>query len=199
LSVQGRREKLKTVENLVIEMLSVSAFDQQQTFKDLMNRMTGRRLINSVTHERMSAKDMPQELRGISRQSVYKALNFLKDAGILTGKPDQKLNRKTVKTTRIAIDVIEARKRYAQLWIQKFLSLERCRNLPDEALGIVLAKLKEKFALMDAVELEESMLLKDFYNKNIGSTESYSVLEYMRIQDIDTVMDYLWLFDEMRN
>ncbi len=195
MSVQGRRKKLKTVENLVIEMLNFS----QQTFKELLNRMTGRRLTNRATGKRVSAEDIPEELRGISRQSVYKCLNFLKDAGILTGKPEQRLTRKTVKDTRIGIDVLEARKRYAQLWIEKFMGLERCRNLPAEALTIVLANLKEKFALMEFYDTMESNLLMDFYVKNIRSPESNSVMEYMQLQDIDTVMDYLWLFDEMRN
>ena len=195
MSVQGRRKKLKTVENLVIEMVNFP----QQTFKELLNRMTGRRLINRATGKRVSAEDIPEELRGISRQSVYKALNFLKDAGILTGKPEQRLNRKTVKDTHIGIDVIEARKRYGQLWIEKFMGLERCRNLPAEALAKVLANLKEKFTSMEFYDLNESISLMDFYVKNIRSPESNSVMEYMQLQDIDTVMDYLRLFDEMRN
>ena len=194
MSDKGRRKRLETVENLVIELLNFP----QQTYKELLNRMTGRS-INRATGKRISIGDMPEELRGISRQSVYKALNFLKDAGILTGKPDQRLNRKTVKNTCIGIDALEARKRYAELWIQKFMGLERCRNLPAEALAIVFVNLKAKFALMDFYDVRESKLLMDLSVRDIGSTESCSVLEYMRIQDIDTVMDYLRLFDEMRN
>ena len=195
MSVQGRRKKLETVENLVSEML----YFPLQTYKELLNRMTGRRLINRATGKRMSAKDIPEELRGISRQSVYKALNFLKDAGILTGKPDQKLNRKTVKDTRIGIDVLEARKRFSQLWIKKLMGSERCRNLPAEASAIVLTCRKAQLDSMDYWEIMEHELLRDFRVKNGESTESNSVKEYMQIQDLDTVMDYLRLLDDMRN
>lgn len=195
MSVQGRRKRLETVENLVIEMLNFP----QQTFKELLDRMTGERLKNRATCDLMSANDMPEELRGISRQSVYKALNFLEDAGILTGKPEQKLNRKTVKNTRIGIDVLEARKRYAQLWIEKFMGLEQCRNLPADGLAIVLTNLKGKFASMEFYDVREIKLLMDLSVRDIGPTESCSVVEYMQMQDIEAVMDYLWLFDDMRN
>ena len=95
--------------------------------------------------------------------------------------------------------MLEARKRYAQLWIEKFMGLEQCRNLPADGLAIVLTNLKGKFASMEFYDVRESKLLMDLSVRDIGPTESCSVVEYMRIQDIDAVMDYLRLFDDMRN
>ena len=187
---QGRREKLKTVVSLVILMLH----DPNQTRKDLMDRMTDH------THD----ENRPEELRGISRQSVYKALDFLRDAGILVEKSDQtvfRINKRTIKSITVSIEMTEVRKRYAELWTEKFTGLERFKNLPDNAKEIVLDLIQARFMEMAKFDIAEKYLLLGLQpekNGNNGYPDS-AISEYLKLEDIDMVKEYLRLFSEMRD
>ena len=183
---QGRREKLKTVENLVILMLN----DPNQTRKDLMDRLTKK------THD----ENRPEELRGISRQSVYKSLNFLRDAGILVEKSDQtvfRINKRTIKSITVSIDMNIVRNKYAELWIEKFMRLGRVKNLPDDAKRIILEIMGKRFTLMDMFDSEEEGKLNKLYSENIERDGYSAIPMYLKLQNTDTVMEYLRLFSEM--
>ena len=188
MNSQGRREKLKTVEILVSLLLQ----DPNQTRKDLMDKMTGKG---------MSEKERSEIFRGISRQSVYKALDFIRDAGILLEKSDQivlGINKKTIKSITLSIDLVRVSERYADLRIEKLKRSERFMNLPGDAKDIVLRFLKLRFYELDVLDLQErgELLISDA--KNFNAMESVAVLEYMWIEDIGTVMEYLRLFSELR-
>ena len=187
---QGRREKLKTVESLVILMLQ----DPNQTRKDLMDRMTNH------THD----ENRPEELRGISRQSVYKALDFLRDAGILFEKSDQtvfRINKRTIKSITVSIDMTEVRKRYADLWTEKFTGLDRFKNLPDNAKKIVLDLIQARFMEMDNFDKTERNELLKLQSESIGNNghPDSAISEYLKLEYIDMAMEYLRLFSEMKD
>ena len=183
---QGRHEKLKTVENLVILILH----DPNQTRKEIMDKMTGK------TQKGISDNNRPEDLKGITRQSVYKALDFLKQSGILIEKSNEivfKINKRTIKSITISIDMEEVKKRYQKLWIEQFSYSPQYMILPDEAKKIVLESMDKRFKLNDIVNAqEEAMLL------NLNSKDS-SIREYLHLQSVDTVMEYLKMFYELNN
>ncbi len=183
---QGRHEKLKTVENLVILILH----DPNQTRKEIMDKMTGK------TQKGISDDNRPADLKGITRQSVYKALDFLKESGILIEKSNEivfKINKRTIKSITISIDMEEVKNRYEKLWLEQFTHSEQYRILPDEAKKIVLESMNKRFKLNDMIDAqEEAMLL------NLNSKDS-SIREYLHLQNVDTVMEYLKMFYELKN
>ena len=186
---RGRREQLKTVENLVTLMLN----DPLLTRKGIMDRMTGKH---------MPEDGRPEDLSGISRQSVYKALDFLRYAGILKETSDQtvfRINRRTIKSITISIDMGKVTERYAHLWTENFKQSERFRNLPYEAKKVVLAMLVKRFSTMVTIDLEEREELLHVMDKNMGKSENNGIREYMVLQDIDTVMEYLMLLSKLNN
>ncbi len=183
---QGRHEKLKTVENLVILILH----DPTQTRKEIMDKMTGK------TQKDISDDNRPEDLKGITRQSVYKALDFLKASGILIEKSNEivlKIHKKTIKSIIMSIDMEEVKNRYEKLWIEQFSYSPQYRILPDEAKKIVLESMDIRFKLNDIVDTQEEAMLLNLNWKNS------SIREYLHLQSVDTVMEYLKMFYELKN
>ena len=158
MSSQGRREKLKTVEILVTLLLSNPAL----TRKDIMDLMTGNLIgggkqINIPDWLTVAGKDGSQ--RPLSRQSVYKALDFIKESGILheefntigrikmleSNPKEIKINKYTIKSVILSIDMNQVRKKYKELWIQEFRKSVNFNVLPEKAKTIVINKMEKRF------------------------------------------------------
>ena len=209
MSSQGRREKLKTVEILVTLLLS----NPTLTRKDIMDLMTGNLINGGKQHDipdwlTVTGKDGSQ--RPLSRQSVYKALDFLKESGILheefntigrikmleSNPKEIKINKYTIKSVILSIDMNKVREKYKELWIQEFRKSVNFNVLPEKAKTIVINKMEKRFIDYNILDREEENELIDFENENIGNDEADGISEYMKLQNIDYVMEYLKMYEK---
>lgn len=189
MSSHGRREKLNTVHNLVVLMLH----DPNQTRKDLMDKMTGKNLEDT---------NRPEELTGISRQSVYKALDFLKSSGIVIEKSNEtvfRINKRTIKSVIMSIDMDKVRELYAKLWIEIFTTSHLFKSLPEEAKKIIIKSLEERSHMMNMLDVKEEGNLLKLYAGNRENNVYSNVLDYLMVQNIENVMEYLELYSELKN
>ena len=119
MNSQGRREKLKTVESLV----SLLLINPNQTRKDVLDKMMGKgQYLDSLP------ESLKHNGRKLSRQSVYKALDFLKDAGILKEESDKtifRVNRYTIKSVILNIDMEDLF--FIRVFFRKWHSRRRCK------------------------------------------------------------------------
>lgn len=189
---QGRREKLKTVETLVSLLLS----DPNQTRKDILDRMMGKgQYVDSLPDF------LKHNGRKLSRQSVYKAIDFLKDAGILKQESDKtifRINRYTVKSVTLSIDMIEVNKKYEELWLSELQKSEAFNALPENAKKMVIFQMKRRLRKELRMDDDEQRERQHFVSENIGKMDVRSVQAYMHLQDFNKVMEYLKIFEEMR-
>ena len=189
---QGRREKLKTVETLVSLLLT----DPNQTRKDILDRMMGKgQYVDSLPDF------LKHNGRKLSRQSVYKAMDFLKDAGILVEKSDQtvfRINRYTVKSITIYIDMDEVWNKYEEIRLSQLQRSSAFNALPETAKNMVTGQMKRSYRVMYALDKKDKIEGMDFVNENIGKIDTSSLSDYMHLQDIDIVMEYLKMFEEIR-
>ncbi len=189
---QGRREKLKTVETLVSLLLT----DPNQTRKDVLDRMMGKgQYVDSLPDF------LKHNGRKLSRQSVYKAMDFLKDAGILVEKSDQtvfRINRYTVKSITIYIDMDEVWNKYEEIRLSQLQRSSAFNALPETAKNMVTGQMKRSYRVMYALDKKDKIEGMDFVNENIGKIDTSSLSDYMHLQDIDIVMEYLKMFEEIR-
>jgi hypothetical protein len=209
MNSQGRREKLKTVEILVTLLLSNPAL----TRKDIMDLMTGNLInggkqINIPDWLTVTGKDGLQ--RPLSRQSVYKALDFIKESGILheefntigrikmleSNPKEIKINKYTIKSVILSIDMDQVREKYKELWIQEFRQSVNFNVLPEKAKTIVIKQMEKRFIDYNTLDGEEENELIDFENENIGNDEADGISEYMKLQNIDYVMEYLKMYEK---
>ena len=185
---QGRREKLKTVETLVSLLLS----DPNQTRKDILDRMMGKgQYVDSLPDF------LKHNGRKLSRQSVYKSINFLKDAGILKEESDKtifRINRYTVKSVTLSIDMIEVNKKYEELWLSELQKSEAFTALPENAKKMIIFQMRRKLLMDD----EDQKEISHFVSENISKMDVKSVLVYMHLEDFNRVMNYLKMFEEIR-
>ena len=188
---QGRREKLKTVETLVSLLLT----DPNQTRKDILDKMMGKgQYVDSLPDF------LKHNGRKLSRQSVYKAIDFLKDAGILVEKSDQtvfRVNRYTVKSITIYIDMDEVWNKYEEIRLSQLQRSSAFNALPETAKNMVTSQMKRSYRVMYALDKKDKIEGMDFVNENIGKIDTSSLSDYMHLQDIDIVMEYLKMFEEM--
>ena len=207
MSSQGRREKLKTVEILVTLLLSNPAL----TRKDIMDLMTGN-LINGGKQPNipdwLTVAEKDGKQRPLKRQSVYKALDFLKESGILheeynamvrikmleSNPKEIKINKYTIKSVILSIDMDQVREKYMELWLDEFRQSANFNVLPEKAKTIVIKQMEKRFFYYNILDVEEEQKLTDFIDKNID--EADGVLTYMHLQDSDTVMEYLRLYEK---
>ena len=187
MNSQGRREKLKTVETLISLLLT----DPNQTRKDILDKMMGKgQYLDSLPDF------LKHNGRKLSRQSVYKALNFLKEAGILKEESDKtifRINRYTVKSVILSIDMIEVNKKYEELWLSELQKSEAFNALPENAKEMVIFQMKRRFRR----DVEDQKEISHFVSENISKMDVGSVLVYMHLEDFNRVMDYLKMFEEM--
>ena len=87
----------------------------------------------------------------------------------------------------------EVKNRYEKLWIEQFSYSPQYRILPDEAKKIVLESMDIRFKLNDIVDTQEEAMLLNLNWKNS------SIREYLHLQSVDTVMEYLKMFYELKN
>ena len=124
---QGRREKLKTVETLV----SLLLINPNQTRKDILDMMMGKgQYLDSLPDF------LKHNGRKLSRQSVYKALNFLKEAGILKEESDKtifRVNRYTIKSVILNIDMEDVWNRYGEIRVSELQRSDAFNALPEIA------------------------------------------------------------------
>ena len=188
---QGRREKLKTVETLVSLLLA----NPNQTRKDILDKMMGKgQYLDSLPDF------LKHNGRKLSRQSVYKSINFLKDAGILLEKSDQtvfRINRYTVKSITNYIDMDEVWNKYEEIRLSQLQRSSAFNALPETAKNMVTGQMKRSYRVMYALDKKDKIEGMDFVNENIGKIDATSLSDYMHLQDIDIVMDYLKMFEEM--
>ena len=188
MNSQGRREKLKTVESLVSLLLT----DPNQTRKDILDKMMGKGQYMDSLPDFLKYNG-----RKLSRQSIYKALDFLKEAGILKEESDKtifRVNRYTIKSVILNIDMVEVNKKYEELWLSEFQRSEAFTALPENAKRMVIFQMKRRF-YMEVREQKERM---DFVSKNIDKMDVGSVQVYMHLEDFNTVMEYLKMFEEIK-
>lgn len=188
---QGRREKLKTVETLVSLLLT----DPNQTRKDILDKMMGKgQYVDSLPDF------LKHNGRKLSRQSVYKAIDFLKDAGILVEKSDQtvfRVNRYTVKSITIYIDMDEVWNKYKEIRLSQLQRSSAFNALPETAKNMVTSQMKRSYRVMYALDKKDKIEAMNFVNENRGKIDTSSLSDYMHLQDIDIVMEYLKMFEEM--
>ena len=185
---QGRREKLKTVETLV----SLLLINPNQTRKDILDMMMGKgQYLDSLPDF------LKHNGRKLSRQSVYKALNFLKEAGILKEESDKtifRVNRYTIKSVILSIDMVEVNKKYEELWLSELQRSEAFTALPENAKRMVIFQMERRLR-MDDVEQRERL---HFVSENIGKMDVRSVQAYIHLEDFNKVMEYLKMFEEIK-
>ncbi len=201
MSSQGRREKLKTVETLVSLLLA----NPTLTRKDILDLMMGKRQDAIPEWLKFSGKD--GKLRPLTRQSVYKALDFLRDSGILheeyntigrikmleSNPKGIKINKYTIKSVILSIDMDQVRKKYRELWIQGFRQSVNFNVLSEKAKKMAIEQMGRRFNVINALDVEEEAEQMDFINKNMDDN---GVLTYMHLQDFDTVMEYLKMYEK---
>lgn len=175
-----RRKELQTVKSLVILMLH----DPNQTRKEIIERMTGK-----------PDQNRPEELIGISRQSVYKALDFLREAGIIEEKSDQeiiKINRYTIKSVTLSIDINKVWNRYYEIMIDNEMKEKSVINLPEEVKKILRENRKKQFEIMRFFTETDQISLSNIYLSDPKKYEGLNL--YLKEKDVEIVMEYLRLF-----
>ncbi|MGP6240158.1 hypothetical protein ACNF40_07085 [Cuniculiplasma sp. SKW4] len=191
---RGRRQKMKTVETLVSLLLS----DNNLTRKQILDKMMGKDIDFSSLPDFLTVKTQEGRKR-LSRQSVYKALDFLKESGILIEQSDKivmRINRYTVKSTVIRIDMDQVWKKTMDMWIDDFRKSQNFRILPENAKEIVIQQMYRRFGLLeylDGKDKEELMLFIDQEYRS-GKNGDDRVEMYMKLQDFDAVMEYLRMY-----
>ena len=189
---QGRREKLKTVETLV----SLLLINPNQTRKDILDMMMGKgQYLDSLPDF------LKHNGRKLSRQSVYKALNFLKEAGILKEESDKtifRVNRYTIKSVILNIDMEDVWNRYGEIRVSELQRSDAFNALPEIAKSMVMGQMKRGYQVMYILDKEEKIEGLNFLDENIGKIDTSSLSLYMHLQDIGIVMEYLKMFEEMR-
>lgn len=192
MNSQGRREKLKTVETLV----SLLLINPNQTRKDVLDKMMGKgQYLDSLP------ESLKHNGRKLSRQSVYKALDFLKDAGILKEESDKtifRVNRYTIKSVILNIDMEDVWNRYGEIRVSELQRSDAFNALPEIAKNMVMGQMKRGYQVMYIIDKEEKIEGLNFLDENIGKIDTSSFSLYMHLQDISIVMEYLKIFEEMR-
>lgn len=192
MNSQGRREKLKTVESLV----SLLLINPNQTRKDVLDKMMGKgQYLDSLP------ESLKHNGRKLSRQSVYKALDFLKDAGILKEESDKtifRVNRYTIKSVILNIDMEDVWNRYGEIRVSELQRSDAFNALPEIAKNMVMGQMKRGYRVMYIIDKEEKIEGLNFLDENIGKIDTSSFSLYMHLQDISIVMEYLKIFEEMR-
>jgi hypothetical protein len=190
MSENKRRKELQTVESLVSLMLH----DPNLTRKEIINRMTGKGF---------PEENRPEKLNGISRQSVYKALDFLYEAGIIEEKSDKvvritthtkKINRYTANSITLSIDHANVTKNYIEMLIKEYMESDTVKVLPDNIKKIIFEKQKEYYvSWIELSSKEDNEIINQSVN-NLEEEDIDKIEQYLHKKWSGNIMEYLRIF-----